>query len=148
MLQSLFTWNSITQYKPEYIIEPYFLPVNFQANSNHTITISYTTNVNAIILFGRYHRRLRRWFFRHGVSQSPNADSVITEQSYGNEIYISHQLRYSDTDEIAGHYVYMETIAPHFNYMLGDTCHGYYNHDHNFKHISVLVHRILEFKYQ
>ena len=55
-------------------------------------------------------------------------------------ICISHQLRYSDTDEIACHYVYMETIAPRFNYMLGGTCRGYYNRDHNFKHISVLVH--------
>ena len=37
-----------------------------------------------------------------------NIDNVITEQSHGNEIDISHHLRYNDTDEIVGHYVYME----------------------------------------
>ena len=115
----------IPQYKPEDIIELYFLPMNSLANSNNTITINYTTDINATFLFGGYPRHLNQRFFRNGKSQSTNTDNVITEQSYGNEINIFHQLRYIDTNEIVGHYVYIETI---YYYYVRSNCHGYYNY--------------------
>ena len=131
----------IPQYKPEDIIELYFLPVNSLANSNNTITIDYTTDVNASFLFRGYSGNFAHRFFKNGVSQSPNTDNVITERSYGNEINISHQLSYSDTDEIAGHYVYMETDYSYFYSSLRSTCRGYYYYiDDYFWHTSVLVH--------
>ena len=117
--------HHIPQYKPENIIELYFLPMNSLANSNNTITINYTTDINATFLFGGYTRYLNHRFFRNGVSQSTNTDNVITERSYSNEINISHQLRYSDIDEIAGHYVYIETTSP---YYIRNNCRGYYNY--------------------
>ena len=98
----------IPQYKPEDIMELYFLPVNSEANSNYTITIHYNSDVNATFLLGGYPRYFNQRFFRNGVYKYLNIDNVITEQSYGNEINISHHLRYNDTDEIVGHYVYME----------------------------------------
>ena len=127
----------IPQYKPEDIIELYFLRMNSLANSNNTITIDYTTDVNATFLFGGYSRNFDHRFFRNGVSQPPNTDNVTTEQLYGNEINISHQLRYSDTDEIAGHYVYMETIS--YSYF-SRNCRDYYDYfDNRFWRLSVLV---------
>ena len=120
----------IPQYKPEDIIELHFLPMNSLTNSNKTITIDYTTDVNATFIFGGYSRYFNQRFFKNGVSQSPNTDNVTTERSYGNEINISHQLRYSDTDEIAGHYVYME-IA-YYLYYSRYTCPGYYYYIRNY----------------
>ena len=127
----------IPQYKPEDIIELYFLPMNSLATSNNTITINHTTDINATLIFGGYSRYFDEWFFRNGVSQSPNTDNVITEQLYGNEINISHQLRYSDTDEIAGHYVYMESAD---YYYFTRNCRAYYYYiDYWFWRPSVLV---------
>ena len=97
----------ISQYKPEDIMELYFLPVNSEANSNNTITIHYNSDVNATFLFGGYPRYFNQRFFRNGVYKYLNIDNVITEQSC-NEINISHHLRYNDTGETVGHYVYME----------------------------------------
>ena len=131
----------IPQYKPEDIIEQYFLPMNSLANSNHTITIDYTTDVNGTFLFGGYSRYLSQRFFRNGVSQSPNTNNIITERSYNNEINISHQLRYSETDEIVGHYVYMETTRPYHYDSFSSTCHDYYYYlDYGSWRISVLLH--------
>ena len=48
------------------------------------------------------------------MSQSRSTNNIITEQSYEDEINISHQLKYSDIDEIECHYVYMETIETNF----------------------------------
>ena len=131
----------IPQYKPEDIIELYFLPMNSLANSNNTITINHTTDVDATLLFGGYSGNFYHRFFRNGTSQRPNTDNVITERSYGNEINISHQLSYSDTDEIAGHYVYMETISNYYYYYSsGYNCHAYYHYFyHRFSQPSVLV---------
>ena len=130
----------IPQYKPEDIIELYFLSMNSLANLNNTITINHTTDVNATFIFGGNSRYFNQRFFKNGVSQSPNTDNVITEQSYGNEISISHQLRYSDTDEIVGHYVYMET-AYYYYYNSRHPCHGYYYYINDFIwDISVVVH--------
>ena len=127
----------IPQYKPEEIIELYFLPMNSLANSNNTITIQYTTDVNATLLFGGNSGNFDHRFFRNGVSQPPNTNNVTTEQSYGNEIIVSHQLRYSDTGEIAGHYVYMETTR---NYYFTSNCHAYqYYFGDRFWQPSVLV---------
>ena len=127
----------IPPYKPEDIIELYFLPMNLLADSNNTITIDYTTDINATFLFEGYSGNFDHRFFRNGVSQSPNTNNVITEQSYGNEINISHQLRYSDTDEIAGHYVYMKTT---YYYYFTHNCRAYYNYfDNWFSQPSVLV---------
>ena len=131
----------IPQYKPEDIIELYFLPMNSLANLNHTITIDYTTDVNGAFLFGGYSRYLNQRFFRNGVSQSPNTDNIITERSYNNEINISHQLRYSETDEIVGHYVYMETTRPRYHDSIRYTCRVYYYYfSYVSSHISVLLH--------
>ena len=131
----------IPQYKPEDIIELYFLPMNSLANSNNTITINHTTDVNTTLIFGGYSRYFNQRFFRNGVPQSPNTDNVTTEQLYGNEINISHQLRYSDTDEIDGHYVYMETTYFFFYFSMFRYCRGYNNYlENNFWHLSVLVH--------
>ena len=131
----------IPQYKPEDIIELYFLPINPLANSNHTITIDYTTDVNGTFLFGGYSRYLSQSFFRNGVSQSPNTDNIVTERSYNNEINISHNLRYSDPDEIVGHYVYMETTTPRNINSIGHTCQVYYYYLISVSsHISNLLH--------
>ena len=127
----------ISQYKPEDIIEPYFLPMNPLADSNNTVTIHYTTDVNATFLFGGYSGNFYQRFFRNGVSQSPNTANVTTEQSYGNEINISHQLRYSDTDEIVGHYVYMESAD--YYYFTSNCLDYYYYFDYWFWQPSVLV---------
>ena len=130
--------NHIPQYKPEDIIELYFLPMNYLANSNNTNTIHYTTDINATFLFGWYSGIFNQWFFGNGVSQSPNTDNVTTERSYANEIYISHQLRYSDTDDIAGNYVYMETA---YYYSLRSTCCGYFYYlNHYLGDTSFVVH--------
>ena len=135
---------NIPQYKPEDIIDLYFLPTNYPANSNHTVTINYTTDVDATLLFGGNSGNFYQKFFRNGMSQPPNTDNVITEQSYGNEINISHYLRYNDTDEIAGHYVYMETTYIFTSDILEDTCSGYYHYFESnfgfFYELSVLVH--------
>ena len=129
--------HHISQYKPEDVIELYFLPMNPLADSNNTVTIEYTTDVNTIFLFRGYSGIFDRRFFRNGVSQSPSRDNVITEQSYGNEINISHQLRYGDTEEIVGHYVYMETT---YYYYFTYNCPAYYSYfDHLFRQPSVLV---------
>ena len=132
----------IPQYKPEDIIESYFLPMNLQDISRHTITINYTIDIDPRILLGVHPRYWDQWFFRNGVSQSPNTDNVITERSFGNEINISHQLRYNDTDEIAGHYVYIESKVTFFNSMFRHSCRGYHDYiEDNFSFIiSVLVH--------
>ena len=127
----------IPQYKPEDIIELYFLPMNSLANSNNTITINHTTDVNTTLIFGGYSRYFDELFFRNGVSQSPNTNNVTTEQLYGNEINISHQLRYSGTDEIAGHYVYMES-ADYYYFTSNCPAYYYYFHDWFWQH-SVLV---------
>ena len=113
----------IPKYKPEDIIELYFLPMNLLADSNNTITIDYTTDINATFLFGGYSGNFDHRFFRNGVSQFPNSNNIITEQLYGNEINISHYLRYNDTDEIVGHYVYMESAG---YYYFTSNCHAYY----------------------
>ena len=128
----------IPQYKPEDIIELYFLPVKSLANSSNTFTIHYTTNVNTTFIFGQYYTAYsNERFFRNGVSQSPNTDNVITELSYGNEMNISHHLSYSDSDELVCNYVYMETT---YYYSLRSTCRGYYYYIGNyFWHTSVLV---------
>ena len=127
----------IPQYRPEDIIELYFLPMNLLNDSNNTITIDYTTDINATFLFGGYSGNFDHRFFRNGVSQSPNTDNITTEQSYGNEINISHQLRYSDTDEIVGHYIYMETT---YYFYFTRNCRAYYNYfDYSFWQPSVLV---------
>ena len=127
----------IPQYNPEDIIELYSLPMNLLADSNNTITIHYTTDVNATFLFEGYSGNFDHRLFRNGVSQSPNTNNIITEQLYGNEINISHKLRYCDTDEIAGHYVYMETT--HYYYFISNCLDYYYYIDHWFSHLSVLV---------
>ena len=130
----------IPQYKPEDIIELYFLPMNSLANSSHTITINTTIAVNGNFLFGVYSRHFTQRLFRNGVSRSPNTDNVITERSYSNEINISHQLKYRDTDEIAGHYNYVETTFYYYYYLLRYTCRGYYYYlEHNFFYIGILV---------
>ena len=116
----------IPQYKPEDIIELYFLPMNSLANSNNTITINHTTDVNATYIFGGNSRYFNQRFFKNGAYRSPNTDNIITQQSYDNEINISQQLRYSDTDEIVGHYVYMEINYSYFSSMFRRTCRGYY----------------------
>ena len=122
----------IPQYKPEDIIELYFLPYSL-ADSNNTITIDYTTDVNATFLgYPQFNQR----FFKNGVPQSRSTDSVITERSYGNEINISHQLRYSHADEIVGHYVYMEAA---YSLSLFSCRRYYYYLDDYFGHTSVLV---------
>ena len=132
----------IPQYKPEDIIELYFLPINPQDISSYTITINYTIDIDTRVLLGVPPRYWDQWFFRNGVSQSPNTDNVITERSFGNEINISHQLRYNDTDEIIGHYVYMESKVTFFNSMFRHSCRGYHDYiEDNFSFIiSVLVH--------
>ena len=112
----------IPQYKPEDVIELFFIPMNSLANSNNTITINYTTDVNATFVFGGYSGNFNQMFFRNGMSHPPNTD-VITDQLCDNEINISYQLRYSDTDEIAGHYVYMETT--YYSYFTHN-CHAYH----------------------
>ena len=131
----------IPQYKPEDVIELYFLPMNSLANSNNTVTINHTTDVDATLLFGGYSRNIDQRFLRNGMSQPPNTDNVITEQLYGNVINISHQLRYNDTDEIAGHYVYMETISNYYlYYSSGYNCDAYYYYFYRrFSQPSVLV---------
>ena len=129
----------IPQYKPEDIIELYFLPMNSQANSNHTITINHTTDVNATLIFGGNSGNIDQRFFKNGVYQS-NTDNIITEQTYGNEINISHQMRYSDTNEIVGHYVYMEAK---FEFYIFDNCNSYryiWNYFRFSNKFSVLVH--------
>ena len=131
----------IPQHKSEDVIELYFLPMNSLANSNNTVTINHTTDVDATLLFGGYSRNFYHRFFRNGMSQRPNTDNVITEQSYGNEINISHYLRYNHTDEIVGHYVYMETISNYYYYYSsGYNCDTYYYYfDDRFSQPSVLV---------
>ena len=131
----------IPQYKPEDIIEQYFLPMNSLANSNNTFTINHTTDLNSTFIFGQYYTTYSyQSFFRNGVSQFPNTDNVITERSYGNEINISHHLSYSDIDEIVGNYVYMETAYSYYD-SLRFTCRGYYYYvGYYFWRTSVLVH--------
>ena len=129
----------IPKYKPEDIIELYFLPMNSLANSNHTFIINHTTDVNATYIFGGNSRYFHQRFFKNGVYQS-NTDNVITEQSYDNEINISHQLRYSDTNEIVGHYVYMETAFVFAN-SINCNSYRYYLQDYSiFFDFIVLVH--------
>ena len=127
----------VPQYKPEDIIELYFLPINSPASSNNTITINHTTDINTTLIFGGHSRYFDQRFFRNGKSQSTNTDNVTTEQLYGNEINISHQMRYSDTDEIASHYVYMESAD--YYYFTSNCQAYYYNIDNWFSHPSVLV---------
>ena len=132
----------IPQYKTEDIIELYFLPLNSLANSSHAITINYPIDLDTRVLLGVHPRYWDQWFFRNGVSQSPNTDNVITEQTYGNKIYVSHHLRNSDTDERVGCYVYIETAVTFFNSMFQHSCRGYHDYiEDNFSFIiSVLVH--------
>ena len=132
----------IPQYKPEDIIELHILPMNSLAKSNNNITIDYTTDINATFLFEGHSRYwLDRLFFKNGVSQSPSTDNVMTERLYENEINISHQLRYNDTVEIVGHYVYMETTYFFFYFSMFRYCRGYNNYlENNFRRLSVLVH--------
>ena len=70
--------HHIPQYKPEDIIEHYLLPMNSLADSNNTITIHYTTDINATFLFGGYYGNFDHRFFRNGVSQSSNTNNVTT----------------------------------------------------------------------
>ena len=53
----------IPQYKPEDIIELYFLPMNPLADSNNTITIDYTTDINTTFIFGGYSGNFDHRFF-------------------------------------------------------------------------------------
>ena len=134
----------IPQYKPEDIIELYFLPMIHLHNSNNTVTLQYTTDVNTNFIFGEHAGLLSQMFFRNGVSQS-NIDKVITEQSYNYEIIISHHLRHSNIDEIVGDYFYMETSFSfrnnYYSSMFRYNCSGYYYY---FVHyawpVSVLAH--------
>ena len=73
------------QYKPEDIIELYFLHMNSLASSSHTITIHYTIDMTATLLYEGYPVALNRKFWKNGTYQSLNTDNVITERSYGSE---------------------------------------------------------------
>ena len=94
--------------------------MNSLTNSNNTITIDYTTIINATFLFGGYPRCLIHSFFRNEVYKSLNTDNVMTERLYDNEI--AHQLSYIDTDETVGHFVYMETTYTHSSDVLKYNC--------------------------
>ena len=131
----------IPQYKPEKIIELYFLPMNSLHNSNHTITINYTTDINVNFLF-RSNLGFNKRFFRNGVQQYSNTDNVITERSFESEINLSYKLRYSNINEIVGHYAYMETAYYYYySNTLTYICRGYYYYLRRyFTSTSVLVH--------
>ena len=135
----------IPQYKPEDIIKLYFFSVNTLANSNITVTINYTTDVNTNFIFGKHAGFLSQMFIRNGVSQSSNTDKVKTKQSYNYPINISHNFRHNNIDEIVGDYFYMETAFSFRNNCYSSTfrynCSGYYYY---FVHytwpVSVLAH--------
>ena len=126
----------IPQYKPEDIIEQYFLPMNSLANSNNNITIHYTTDINATFIFGGHPGPTGNLFRRNGV-----LPLYTVRISYGNEINISYFLRYKSADEIVGNYVFFQLSHTLSHYYVLENCHDYDDYvEYSLNYFAVVVH--------
>ncbi len=107
----------IPKYNPEDIIKTITLDIrddNLVINNSIKINSShiYRGNANSELL-------------KNGVRQSLNNGQYSVIQSYGSETLLSHQIRYNNTEEVAGHYVYYETAW--YFYFGNSDCTDYSN---------------------
>ncbi len=98
-----------------------------------TINNSFAINTNRLLYDTPY-----RYFYKNGISQSFNTEHFSFTRSYGSEILLSHQIRYNNTEDVAGHYVYTE--ASYADYHLYSNCRSYYYYiDHNIFQFPVFI---------
>ncbi len=105
------------KYDPQDIIEMFTLD---STNDNFIINKSIAINN---LYFGS---TLNKYFYKNGTSLSLSTGHFTFTQSYENEILLSHQIRYNNTEDVTGHYVYFETINA--NKFRRRRCDGYYDY--------------------
>ncbi len=116
--------HHIPEYNPEDTIKVFALdPVH----NILTINNSFEINTNTL-LFGTPFRH----FYKNGISQSFNTEHFSFTTSYGSEILLSHQIRYSNTEDVAGHYVYTE-LSHAFDVHYHCRSYSYYISDYFFE---------------
>ncbi len=107
----------IPKYNPEDIIKTITLDIR---DDNLVINNSIKINSSHIFRWNPYSN-----LYKNGVYQSVSNGQYSFTQSYGSEILLSHQIRYNNTEEVAGHYVYYETAR--FYYFRNSDCTDYNN---------------------
>ena len=116
--------HQIPQYKPENVIKVYFLRVKHPTiNTTYSITTNYTHSINISYIFGR-NSVFYQHMLRNGVSQSLNESNVQTERSTdSSNIFISHEISSRNTEDVVGHYVYLESAR--CDYINRNNCREY-----------------------
>ncbi len=108
--------HHIPEYNPEDTIEVFALDPTLNIL---TINNSFAINTSRFLYDTPY-----RYFYKNGISQSFNTEHFSFIRSYGSEILLSHQIRYNNTEDVAGHYAYTE--ASYADFYLYSNCRSYY----------------------
>ncbi len=108
--------HHIPEYNPEDTIEVFVLD---PTHNILTINNSFVINTSRFLYDTPY-----RYFYQNGIRQSFNTEQFSFTRSYGSEILLSHEIRYNNTEDVAGHYVYSETSYGY--YYLLYSCRSYY----------------------
>ncbi len=115
--------HHIPEYNPEDTIEVFVLD---PTHNILTINNSFAINTNRFLYDTPY-----SYFYKNGISQSFNTEHFSFTTSYGSEILLSHQIRYSNTEDVAGHYVYTE-LSHAFDVHYHCRSYSYYISDYFF----------------
>ncbi len=121
--------SHIPKYNPEDVIKVFTLD-----STIYHLIINNSIEVN----INRIHLSITdRYFFKNGVSQSLDTKHFNFTRSYGSEILLSHQIRYNNTEDVAGHYVYDEVSYSH--YILHYICPSFYYYIRRHSRIPVFI---------
>ena len=118
----------IPKYNPEEVIKVFTLDstIDYLIINN-----SIEVNINRIYL-----SITDRYFFKNGVRQSLDTKHFSFTRSYGSEILLSHQIRYNNTEDVAGHYVHE---ASYDYFLLHIFCTSFYDYIMRHSRIPVFI---------
>ncbi len=117
--------HHIPKYNPEDTIKVFALD---PTHNILTINNSLEINTNRLLYDTPY-----RYFYKNGISQSFNTEHFSFTRSYGSEILLSHQIRYNNTEDVAGHYVYTELSYAFYIRHYNCRSYNYYINDYFFE---------------
>ena len=113
----------INQYNPEDVVNNYYLPNNLQ----HSIILNHSIDINTNVVF--YSFSLSSYLYKDGVSQSLNTGMYNLTRFYGNEIMLSQKISYNSSEDVIGHYIYIEYI---YYRNIRNFCPNYYRYYRNY----------------
>ena len=111
----------ISQYIPEDVVNSYYLPM-YSNNLQNSIILNHSIDIDIYVAYRSF--PFSSILYKDGVSQSLNTGMYNLTRSYGNEIMLSNKISYNSSEDVIGHYIYIEHIFGHdINH---EFCRSYY----------------------